>query len=168
MNFKEISIDELNFNPFTKIGKEWFLVTAGDKESFNTMTAAWGSLGIYWNKPVFNILVRPTRYTYEFTEKNDNFTVSFLAEEFREAYKICGTKSGRDTNKVKESGLTPFELLEGTVAFKEAELVFVCKKIYTEDFNPANFLEQEIENSYPEKDYHRVYTGEIKKIYFKA
>ena len=78
------------------IGKEWMLVSAGDKDKFNMMTASWGSMGYLWNKPVVMVFVRPQRYTFEFIEKSEYFTLSFLGEENRAIHKICGSKSGRE------------------------------------------------------------------------
>ena len=101
--FKEIKPEELEFNPFRLIGKDWMLITAGTEEKFNTMTASWGSVGILWNKPAVTIYVRPTRYTYEFVEKYDEFTISFFSEEYRSALNFCGSKSGRDYDKALET-----------------------------------------------------------------
>ena len=96
MGFKEMKAEELQFNPFTKIGKEWMLVTAGDEEKHNTMTASWGAMGIMWGKNVATVYIRPQRYTKEFIDKEERFTVSFFSEEYRQALEVCGSKSGRD------------------------------------------------------------------------
>ena len=85
MSFKEVSVSDLSFNPFTKIGKEWMLITSGVENKWNTMTASWGFVGVMWNKNVIETVIRPTRYTIEFVEKNDLFTVSFFDEEYRKA-----------------------------------------------------------------------------------
>ena len=77
MEFKEIPVSEMEFNPFDKISKQWMLVTAGDKDSSNTMTASWGGVGIMWGKPVATVYIRPQRYTKEFIDKNEYFTLSF-------------------------------------------------------------------------------------------
>lgn len=108
MSFKEVSVSDLSFNPFTKIGKEWMLITSGDENKWNTMTASWGFVGVMWNKNVIETVIRPTRYTIEFVEKNDLFTVSFFDEEYRKALQFCGAHSGRDCDKAKETGLNPF------------------------------------------------------------
>ena len=86
------------------------LLTGGNMESFNTMTASWGQLGVLWNKNVLTCYIRPNRYTYEFVENGEFFTVSFLGEEYRKALAFCGSHSGRDCNKITETGLTPVEL----------------------------------------------------------
>lgn len=151
-------------DPFTLIGKEKLLVSAGDQKGFNTMTASWGTMGVLWNKKVFSVVIRPQRYTYEFMEREPYFTVSVLKEGMDDAYRICGTTSGRDADKITLSELTPcFE--EQAVTFQEAKLVFVCKKIYVQDIDPDGFLDYEIDlKNYPQKDYHRLYCGEIVKI----
>ncbi|MBO4358576.1 MAG: flavin reductase [Erysipelotrichaceae bacterium] len=116
-------------NPFEKFSKDWALVTAGDKDSFNSMTIAWGAMGTIWNKSVVTIYIRPDRYTFSFLEKNDYFTVSFYPESCRDTLRMLGTKSGRDSDKIKESGLTPVFLKNG-ITYREAYETFVCRKIY--------------------------------------
>ena len=90
---KPIAIKDLSENFFEVIGKEWMLVTAGNKDHFNTMTASWGGIGFLWNKPVVYVFIRPERYTFEFIEKSEYFTLSFLGEENRAIHKICRSKS---------------------------------------------------------------------------
>ena len=147
MAFREIRAEELSFNPFDKIGKEWMLITAGDEAKHNTMTASWGGLGIMWGKKVAMVYIRPQRYTKEFVDRNDRFTISFYKEEYRKALAVCGRKSGRDCDKEKEAGLTPY-YVDGTTAFEEADLVFVCRKQY-------------------HQDYHMMYIAEIEKVLVK-
>lgn len=158
--WKSLEPQEIGDNAFRLIGKDWMLITAGKHDSFNMMTASWGGLGVLWDKKVCFIVVRPTRYTYEFLEKNPTFTLSFFSSRFRKALMLCGTKSGRDMDKVHESGLTP--VFDGdAVFFKQARMMLECKKIYFQDIVPGNFLVSGIERFYPEKDYHRMYVGEI-------
>lgn len=114
---REISVSELKDNMFDAIGKEWMLVTAGTPEKFNMMTASWGGTGILWGKPVAFIFIRPERYTYEFIEKGDKLTLSFLGEAHREIHKICGSQSGRDIDKVAASGLKPYVTEEGYIGY---------------------------------------------------
>lgn len=164
---KEISIDDLSFNPFNKIGKEWFLITSGNINNYNTMTASWGMMGFLWGKPVINCFVRPQRYTFDFIEKNDLFTISFFESDKKDALTFCGTKSGRDYDKAKETGLTPLDV-DNCVTFSEASLVFVCKKMYTQNFEKNNFLEDDnVEKWYANNDFHKSYIGEIIKVYSK-
>jgi len=160
--------EELNDNPFKLIGKDWMLITAGSPDKFNTMTASWGGLGVLWNKKVCFIFVRPSRYTYGFLEESDTFTLSFFEEKYREALSFCGSKSGRDVDKVTATGLTPIASESGSIYFEEARLVMECKKIYYQDIVLANFLDSEnIEKCYNGQDYHRVYVGEILGCYGK-
>ncbi len=130
-------------------------------QSFNFMTASWGGFGHLWDRNVCFIYVRPSRYTFEFLKKNRNFTLSFFEEVYRDKLDLCGSYSGRDTDKVKMTGFTPVESDAGSVFFKEARLVFFCRKIYHQDLDPANFADDTIMKAYPEGDYHRLYAGEI-------
>jgi len=160
MGFKDIKPELLKDNPFKLIGKDWMLITAGTPESFNTMTASWGGLGVLWERPVAFCFIRPTRHTYGFAEQSAEFTLSFFEERHRKALTYCGTHSGRDTDKIKGSGLTPVK--EGSaVYFEEARLVLVCRKLYFQDISPERFLDPKINEMYPQKDYHRMYVGEI-------
>lgn len=165
--FTEISAKELNENPFKLIGDEWTLITAGTPDNYNTMTASWGGLGVLWNKNVVTIYIRPQRYTYEFIENNDYFTLSFFTQEYKKDLTFCGRHSGREYDKAKECGLTPIKIDE-TTTFDQAKLVLVCKKLYHDDIKPENFHDDLIDNqNYPNKDYHRLYIGEIIKVYSK-
>ena len=165
MKFEEIAIEELEFNPFEKISKEWMLVTAGDEEKSNTMTASWGGVGIMWRKNVVTAYIRPQRYTKEFMDSNDLFTISFLPEEYRKAMSLCGSFSGREVgDKWKLSGLHP-HYVDGTTGVEEADMIFVCKKLYAQEFKPECFIDQESkEKWYPGADYHTMYIVEIEKI----
>lgn len=168
MAFKEIAIEEMNFNPFTKIGKEWLLITAGDVKHHNTMTASWGGVGVMWGKNAATIYIRPQRYTKEFVDGNERFTLSVYDEEMRKALQICGTKSGRDCDKETEAGLTPIEVC-GTTAFAEANMILVCRKMYHQEMLPECFIETEHDEKwYPQKDYHTMYIAEIEKVLVRA
>ncbi len=158
---KIIKPNDIHDNVFNLIGDEWMLVTAGTMASFNTMTASWGGLGVLWNKNVSFVFIRPCRYTYQFIEKSDTYTLSFFEPKYKHVLNLCGTKSGRDCNKVQEADITPAETKNGAIYFTEARLVVECKKIYYQDLNPDHFLDSGIEKNYPEKDYHRMYVGEI-------
>ena len=116
MGFKEVPVESVEFNPFTKIGKQWMLVTAGDREKFNTMTASWGAAGVIWGKNTVTVYIRPQRYTKEFIDAKETFTLSFYKEEYRKALSLLGSVSGRDRDKVKEAGLTPVPV-EDTMPF---------------------------------------------------
>lgn len=164
MNFKEMQASELDFNPFTKISKDWLLITAGNETKFNTMTASWGGVGVFWGKNTATCYIRSPRYTKEFIDAAETFTLSFFGSEYRDALTLCGSVSGRDRDKVSEAGLTPY-FVDGTTAFQEADLIFVCKKLYVDEMPPENFINKENDAKfYPNKDYHTIYIGEIIKI----
>ncbi len=159
--FRKIAPEQITENVFKLIGKDWMLITAGNIESYNTMTASWGGLGVLWNKNICFCVIRPHRYTYGFVERMDHFTLSFFTPEDREKLSICGSCSGKDVNKAHAAGLTPLALGTSAVYFAEARLVLECRKIYFHDITPHNFLDVDIDMHYPEKDYHRLYIGEI-------
>ncbi len=118
-----------------------------------------------WNKPFAQVVVRPTRYTRQFMDQYDTFTLCAFPERYRKALKLLGSKSGRDGDKIAESGLTPIAASKvAAPAFAEAELIIECRKIYWDDFKPEHFLDHKIHANYPIKDYHRVYFGEIVAI----
>ena len=163
-NFRTITPSDIKDNVFKLISRDWMLVTAGSPGKFNTMTASWGGLGHLWNRDVCFIFIRPSRYTFSFLENNTGFTLSFFTEEYRPALKLCGSKSGRDIDKVKATGLTPVKSANGNVCFSEARLVIECSKIYRQDISPEFFLDSEIASNYSGGDYHRLYIGEIKSV----
>jgi len=159
--FNEITPYNLKKNAFSLIAKDWMLVTAGNMGKWNTMTASWGAMGELWFKPAAFIFIRPQRYTREFIEREPLFTLSFFDEKYRDALNFCGSHSGRDCNKAKKTGLTPFEAEPGTVAFEQAHLILICRKMYFQDLKPGNFLDASIEDCYAQQDYHRMFVGEV-------
>ena len=168
MKLRSIKPTDIPGNMIQMIGHEWMLITAGNSTHFNTMTAAWGGLGFLWKEPMAMIFIRPQRYTYEFVEKYDNFTLCFFDKKHREALKICGTRSGRTTDKMKATGLTPLETSSGNIYFEEARLVLECRKVYYDDINPSFFLDPSIDHLYPQNDYHRMYIGFINNCLIKG
>ena len=169
MSFVKKDITELCFNPFTKIGKEWMLLTGGNMDDFNTMTASWGQLGVLWNRNVLTCYVRPNRHTYGFIDSGEFFTASFFGEEYRSALSFCGSHSGRDCDKMKETGLTPAEF-EGQVGFEEADMVIVCRKLYNYDLCESGFttgdgIPAQFFGSDP---YHRAFIAEITAVYVRG
>lgn len=162
---QKIDPREIQKNVFSLIGDQWMLIAAGDAEKCNMMTASWGGLGVLWHKNVATIYVRPQRYTYGLIEKLDTFSLSFFTEEYREQLKLCGSKSGREIDKVKECGLTVEKTAEHTPYFAQAELVLICRKLYYSDLDPAHFLDASIGDNYKNHDYHRMYMGEILSAY---
>ena len=159
--FKKIHTEQIQDNVFKLIGKEWMLVTSGEPDNYNMMTASWGCAGVLWRKPVAITFVRPQRHTFGFLEKQPYFTLSFFPEAQKELLNLCGTTSGRDLNKMDIDGLNAVKTPSGSVAFEEARLVLECRKIYFDDIKPEFFQVFDIEKVYPAKDYHRFYIGEI-------
>lgn len=146
---------------------QWLLLAAGDFTlgRYNAMTIAWGSIGTMWNKPFVQVVVRPQRFTRGLMDEFPTFTVSAFRPACRNALQILGSKSGRDGNKLAESGLTPVAASAvGAPAFAEAELVIECRKVYWQDMDPQGFASAAVAANYPARDYHRIYFGEIAAI----
>lgn len=174
MGLVEMDLRQLRLNPMTLIGRDWWLVTAGRAESFNTMTASWGHLGAIWSRPgegsmpTAVIYVRPQRYTKEFLDREPRFSLSVLGEEHRAALNHLGSHSGRDGDKVSAAGLTPVAA-EGTVYFAEAKLVLICRTLYRAPLLESAFLDRDIvARNYPDRDFHVQYVGEIVRVLGRA
>lgn len=165
--FKEINPSDITENAFKLIGKDWMLVTAGNSTKLNTMTASWGGIGVLWNKNVAFSFIRPQRYTLEFIDRNEYYTLSFLQDGCRDTLTFCGRNSGRDVDKIKEKNLTPvFD--ENAPYFEQARLVLICKKLYKQAMTPDSFVDTAlIEKNYPENDFHYTFVGEIVKVLIK-
>jgi flavin reductase (DIM6/NTAB) family NADH-FMN oxidoreductase RutF len=154
-------------NPSKLFAEGWTLITAGTKGSWNTMTASWGAFGSLWGMDVAFIFVRPSRYTYAFLEKNEGFTLSFFDDTQRNILNVCGSKSGRDTDKAAAAGITPRELAPGRFSFDEARLAVSCRKVYAQDIDQELFLDPAILGNYPKGDLHRLYVGKIEGAWKK-
>ncbi|MBP1758311.1 MAG: hypothetical protein H6Q61_560 [Firmicutes bacterium] len=159
--FHTIKPKELTQNVFSLLDDQWALIAAGTKDHCNAMTASWGGMGVLFHKNVVTIYVRPQRYTYEILEQHAEFTLSFFDPSYRSVLTMFGTKSGREMDKIKESGLTLLMAGEEAPYFGEAELVLSCRKLYQQDLNPEGFVEPFIHEFYEKQDYHRMYIGEI-------
>jgi flavin reductase (DIM6/NTAB) family NADH-FMN oxidoreductase RutF len=167
-SFKTIEAKDLNEKVIKTISEDWLLLTAGKENDFNMMTCSWGMLGNLWNEPVCMIFVRPQRYTYEFMEKNDYFTICVFDTIHRDILNFCGSKSGRDYDKVKETGLKPLYTKHGNVYYQQARLVIECQKIYADRFEASNFIDTNImDNVYKERDFHKMYVGKIISVMVK-
>ncbi len=164
--FKEISAKEINGNLIEMISNEWMLITAGNEQKCNTMTASWGYAGEIWGQDSITALVRPTRYTMKFIEENDYFTVSFYGEEGKKYHSICGSKSGRDTDKIVLAGLTP-DYSEKAPFFKEARLVIVLKKQYVQKMEENCFCDKEPLEKWYDNDLHYIIIGKVEKVLVK-
>lgn len=163
--FQTIDPKQLTENVFSLLADSWTLITAGTPDRCNTMTASWGGLGVLWNKPVATIYVRPQRYTFEFLEKYDTFTLSFFSPQWKKQLAHCGAVSGRDEDKFAACG---FHVAADQAPYiQEADLVLVCKKRYWNDLDPAH-MDPEALSHYQAKDYHRMYVGEITQVLVRA
>lgn len=154
--------------PFETIGNDWMLITAGsgiERKKWNTMTASWGSFGIFWNKKTVTCVIRPTRHTFQFVESEDLVVFSFFDSSMKNVLHVCGSTSGSDTDKAKAAGITPVLLESGAIGFAEARLNLVCRKLFAQDIDPELFIDAELDKNYPNKDYHRMYICEILTVY---
>jgi len=163
-NFKEIKPELIRKNPFSAIGKEWMLIAAGNREKQNAMTASWGGLGVMFGKNVAFVFVRPQRYTKEFMDSEETFSLSFLDKEYRKVLNYFGTVSGRDEDKIAKSGLTVS--YHGTTPyFGEANLVLICKKLFVQQLDDSAMINEKVDSTwYPQKDYHTLYIAEITNV----
>jgi flavin reductase (DIM6/NTAB) family NADH-FMN oxidoreductase RutF len=162
------SFDE---NTTELIAESWMLITpgvsgtSGEERRWNTMTASWGGFGHQWNMDVAFVFVRPSRHTFGFMEREEGFTLSFFDGKWKKALELCGSKSGRDVDKAAEAGITPRAFPSANsarrVGFEEARIVLSCRKVYSQDLDPGNFIDSSISKCYPEGDLHRLYVGAI-------
>lgn len=168
MSFISMPLDKLNINPFGAIGTDWMLITAQKPDgTTNTMTASWGGLGVLWGENVAFVFIRPQRYTKEFVDAADCFSLSFFDGE-KKALTLLGSVSGRDRDKITESGLHLTEI-DGIPTFREASLALICEKLYADEIKPDKFLTGNLDNKwYPTHDYHTMYVAKIKAAYFNA
>ena len=148
---------------FRIFDKKWALLTAGNKESFNTMTVSWGGMGTIWGKPVATVYVRTSRYTHEFMDREEYFTLSFYPEEYRKTLGVLGSKSGRDMDKMNGSGLTAKEL-SNSMTFEEAEITIVCRKMFMQRLEPSNISDPDAAKFYAGDAAHDMYIGEVVDI----
>lgn len=165
--FREIQPQQLQRNPFYMIGKEWMLVTAEQGGKANTMTASWGGVGVMWGKDVAYVVIRPQRYTKEFVDAADTFSLSILGESYRKVLNYLGTVSGRDEDKIFKSGLT-LSHKDSVPYFEEADCVLLCRKLYAQPMRAECFLDQaQIDKWFAARDFHTLYIAEITKVMVK-
>ena len=164
--FRSVKPAELSVNPFSAIGSDWMLITARKEDKVNTMTASWGGLGIMWNDPVATCYIRPQRYTREFVDDSEYFSLCFFGGDRREDLAMLGRVSGRDTDKIAQTGMT---VLTDKAApyFAEASMVIICRKIYRQEMVPECFIDPSIDSHYPQKDYHFMYLGKVEECLVK-
>lgn len=163
--FKEIQFTDVKENVIDLLKNRWGLVTAGNENGYNTMTVSWGAVGELWGEDMATVYIRPQRYTEEFLDKEDYFTLSFYpADMKKQIHGVCGSKSGRDVDKAKECAITPC-FSENAPFFEEAELVLICRKAAKGKFEPSQFIDGSIEDKWYElKDFHYIYYGAIEKV----
>lgn len=166
-DFKEISPAELKESPFHLIGTDWMLVCAEKNNGrANAMTASWGGLGVMWGLNVAYTVIRPQRFTKEFVEEAEGYSLNFFDGQ-RQMLNYMGSVSGRDEDKIQKSALNV--LHEGKIPyFEQAKIALICKKLYAQEFKPECFLAKELDGKwYPAHDYHTIYISEVKKILVK-
>lgn len=160
-----IKPENLTIKVFKLIGADWFLVCAEKEGKTNALTASWGQMGQLWNKWVVTVYIRPQRYTKEFIDHADRFSLSFFDGKHEEM-SFIGTHSGRDVpQKTEKTGLHT-EFLDGVPTFQEANLIFICRKLYVQPLTKESFLNPELaEKNYRKGDFSVAYIAEIEKIY---
>lgn len=162
---REINPLEINLKVFEEISKNGFLLASGTLDSHNSMTVGWASIGYLWRKPMAFVYVRPQRYTYQFMEKNEYFSLNFFDDTFNDVLTLFGTKSGKNIDKMHHEKITPVSFENKTIYYKEAQKVFICRKVYQEDLKPKQFVDKSFIKNYPLNDFHRIYYGEIEKAF---
>lgn len=168
--FKSISPEEISENIFKLVGKDFTVITAGDESHYNSMTASFGGVGILFGKPATWCFLRANRYTLEVIKDRHVYTMSYFADEYKEQVLFFGSKSGRDSDKMKETTLTPVRTPLGNMAYKEAKLIIECKLTELTTVSPGDFYTQEgrefVEGAFEEaKDYHKLVFGEITNVW---
>jgi flavin reductase (DIM6/NTAB) family NADH-FMN oxidoreductase RutF len=171
--FTSILPEAITDNVFNLVGKDFTVITAGKESHFNSMTAGWGGAGILFNKPVTWCMLRANRYTLEIIKEEHTYTMSYFPDEYKEQVLFFGSKSGRDTDKMKEIALTPVQTPDGNMTYKEARLVLECKIIELTTVSPDDYYTQEakdfiIEGYNETKEYHKLVFGEITNVWIKA
>lgn len=165
--FKEIKLSEIPFTPFDIKNKEWMLITAAKADgTVNTMTASWGGFGVMWNKEIVWVVIRPQRYTKEFVDNSESFSLSFLGEGSKKILSYLGKASGRDEDKIRKSELTVVND-NGIPYFEEAHTVIFAKKLYSQPLTEDSFIDKSIIPQWYENDFHILYMAEITKIVSK-
>ncbi|MBS5978965.1 DUF4468 domain-containing protein [Dysgonomonas sp. Marseille-Q5470] len=165
--FRQITPDKIPGNIIKLLG-DWTLITSGTADQMNVMTASWGGLGTFWEKPVSFCFLNPSRYSVQTMDKGETYTISFYTEAYKDALRYCGSVSGRNTDKIKGSGLTPIKTPSGATAFAEAWMIFECKKIVVQPITPEAVVDKSLPNKdWSKSGYHKMYIGEILNVWIK-
>ena len=165
--YKRIDPEKIPGNIIKMLNEDWMLITAGDRTKFNMMTASWGGLGVLFGKPSAFCFINPMRYTYSLMEQGDTYTLTFYTEAYRDALKLCGTVSGKDTNKVEASGLTPITTPSGAQAFSEAWMIIECRKMVVQPLSQTVIADPTIRQSFDGKPVNTLFIGEILNVWVK-
>lgn len=166
--WQEITPRDIEGNPVRMFADDWFELAAGNEGDMNLMTIAWGTLGQLWAKPVVIVYVSTSRYTYEYMEKNDYFTVTHFPASMRHKLQYLGTASGRNEDKVKGAELTVEFTDLGNPIFAEADLAIECKKIYSDQFKADKMpIERRQWHEETGTGIHVMYVGEIVNVWKK-
>ncbi len=165
--YKNIPPDKIPGNIIKMLSEDWMLITAGNDGKFNTMTASWGGLGVLYNKPVAICFINPARYTYSVMENNDTYTLTFYTEIYRDVLNYCGSVSGRDTDKIKGSGLTPLITPDGSMAFSQAWMIIECRKLVSQSLSPDAIHDAKEREKRSSQAMHKMYIGEIINVWVK-
>ncbi len=165
--FKKTSVYDLPFNVFEEINKNWMLITAKNPDGkVNTMTASWGMMGEIWGKEAVTVYIRQSRYTKEFVDSQEYFTLS-LFDGYKKELGVLGSKSGRDGDKISEVGFT-IEEVDNQPTFSQCKAVLVCKKMYQDDIAIKDMKEDIVKAMYQDGDQHTMYIAEIVGCYVNA
>ncbi|MDE6110587.1 MAG: flavin reductase, partial [Eubacterium sp.] len=140
---KEINVRDIKENVVKLIANDWALLTAKDGEGCNPMTVSWGGIGELWGKDTATVYVRESRYTKGLIDNETHFSLCFFKDENKDALKFCGVKSGRDYDKVKETGLTPV-YDENAPYFEESKIVLICRKMACQLLDEKSFIDSDI------------------------
>ena len=173
MAFIEVDPKDFDQSIFELLDRDWGLAMAGTSpEHCNAMTIGWGQIGQFWGKPASTVFVRASRFTKEYLDTCDTFSVAFLPPELHHTHKVFGTMSGRDVNKTELTGLTPV-MIDGTPLYEESALVFLCRKAYVDVLEHANFVDETVYSRYYDRgadhdDWHTMYIAYVEKILRKA
>lgn len=166
-SFQKIEFDQLEINPFEIIGKDWMLVTAGNEQKANTMTASWGGVGVMWGKNVVYVFIRESRYTKEFIDREGTFSLSFPKEEYKKEMKFLGAVSGRDEDKINEAGVH-VGFMDGIPYIDEGSMIMTCRVMSKTFIGQQDFLDAKLDSAwYAQGDYHTMYIAEITGVYVR-
>ena len=170
--FKKILPEAISDNVFTLVGEIFPVVTVGNKDFYNSMTASGGGMGTLFRKPVVMCVFPIKRYTLELIKKEQKYTLSYFPDEYRKQVMFLGSKSGRDSDKMKEVELTAIQTPLGNMTFEEAKLAIECKLVQISTPNFEDFYTQEAKDylteAYKDTDEIRQYVfGEITNVWVK-